>query len=470
MGAATFWTLTAPAEAAPVRNFAQKVLGVPVRVVAVDLKDDHSRVTIGLANNAPRPNSSRESFGAETFDRMVQRTRAAVVMNGTFFSKDAQRRVMGNMVRNGEVVKYSQWEDAGTTFGLKAGNVPEMVTARAEGKPDWQSHWFSLTCGPRLVKDGKVWLHAREEGFTDSHVLGVAARNALGFSRDGKTLYLVSFGVPVSLTKEAQVMRALGCHQAMNLDGGSSKGLALNGKTLVKPSRPLTNVIAVYDCNRQAPPTVQLAWSRFASLETAGHPARAASLVPGDRFVQKLNPGQKLAYGNIRLEHVTADPIVGVQGGQLTFSSESYGQIFAPLPAIERDFTLEFEARLVDEYFSVFFDARRATGALQGYSLEYRAADPAGLYLRENGQLVTYAKWVPVDSGWHKFRVVAEGEQVRVHMDNSWLPTLRHRRALYGQGIGFAGRGKFKGMRVLVPTGVGSRRQEQDVYFVPDED
>lgn len=460
----------ASAEAAPVRSATRTVLGVPVRVVAVDLADPQTRLTIGLANNAPRANSALESFGAESFGRLVSRANAAVVMNGTFFSKDHQRRVMGNVVRNGEVVKYSQWEDAGTTFGLKAGNAPEMITARAEGKPDWQSHWFSLTCGPRLVKDGGVWLHPREEGFTDPHVLGVASRNALGYTRDGRTLYLVSFGRAVSLAHEARIMQALGCHQAMNLDGGTSKGLALHGRTVIRPSRALTNVIAVYDAERPAPAFVEAAWNRFAMLGTAGRPERAAAIVPGDRFVQRLNPGRKLAYGNFHLEHVSADPIVGVQSGHLTFSPRSYGQVFAPLPAIQRDFTLEFDARLIDEYFSVFFDARKGEGALEGLSLEYRGAEPAGLYLRENGRLVTYAKWVAVDENWHKFRVVAEGQQVKVFMDNSWHPTLSYRRPTLGQGIGFAGRGVYKGLRVLVPSQVGRRRQETETYFVPDPD
>jgi hypothetical protein len=443
---------------------------VPVRVVAVDLSDPSTRVTLGLANNAPRANSAQASYGAESFSRMVARMNAAAVMNGTFFSKDRQVRVMGNMVRNGEVVKYSQWEDAGTTFGLRAGNVPEMVTARADGKPDWQSHWFSLTCGPRLLRDGGIWLRPREEGFTDSHVLGVASRNALGYTRDGRTLYLVSFGVAVSLQREAQVMKALGCHEAMNLDGGASKGLAIHGKPVVTPSRALTNVIAVYDRVRPAPRFIESAWAHFSTMGTAVAPGRAAAVVPGDRFVERLKPGYKLAYGNFNLQHVSHDPIVGVMSGQLTFSPESFGQVFAPLPAVKRDFTVEFDARLVNEYFSVYFDARPGQSGMQGLSLEYRAAAPAGLYLRRNGELVTFSRKIAIDERWHKFRVVAEDRSLRVYVDNNWRPTLSHRRLSIGQGIGFGGRGAFKGLRVLVPSQVGAGRRDTEAYFVPDAD
>ncbi|MEG4501791.1 hypothetical protein QUB05_32075 [Microcoleus sp. F10-C6] len=38
-----------------------------------------------------------------------------------------------------------------------------------------------MTCGPRLVKGGKVWLSPLSEGFKDSHVVGVGSRTAIGF-------------------------------------------------------------------------------------------------------------------------------------------------------------------------------------------------------------------------------------------------------------------------------------------------
>ncbi|WNZ46214.1 hypothetical protein Q2T42_30975 [Leptolyngbya boryana CZ1] len=48
---------------------------------------------------------------------------------------DEQKRVMGNMVAAGRFLKYSPWENYGTTLGLKRGNQLEMVTARTEGSP-----------------------------------------------------------------------------------------------------------------------------------------------------------------------------------------------------------------------------------------------------------------------------------------------------------------------------------------------
>ena len=145
-------------QAKPVQLGSKNVAGASFYLTTIDLADPEIYITIGLANNADFANNSQVTRGDEAFENMVARYRAAVVANGTFFGKDEQKSVLGNMVAAGKFLKYSRWENYGTTLGIKAGNQLEMVTARIEGKPDWSQHWFSLTCGPRLVKGGKVWL------------------------------------------------------------------------------------------------------------------------------------------------------------------------------------------------------------------------------------------------------------------------------------------------------------------------
>ncbi|MGC9525377.1 MAG: phosphodiester glycosidase family protein [Limnospira sp.] len=247
----------------PVIVTQKQLLGVPFYQTAIDLRDSQTLLTIGLANNAKQANSNKSSQGDEPFENMVKRHPAAVVANGTFFSKDDEKRVMGNMVAAGQFLKYSRWENFGTTLGLREGNRPEMITARAQGKPEWDQHWFSITCGPRLVKGGKIWLAPKTEGFKDPHVLDVGYRTAIGFTEDGNQLFLVSFLASLSLQKEAEVMKALGCYEAMNLDGGASEALAYQNQVLVSPGRNLTNVIIVYDRNFPAPQEVQTAWGKF---------------------------------------------------------------------------------------------------------------------------------------------------------------------------------------------------------------
>lgn len=255
-----------PATAQSVSVRLSTVAGVRLYQTSIDLTDPHTFIAIGLANNSTlgNPEGAR---GDEPFSRMVARYHAAVVASGTFFSKDAQRRLMGNMVSAGQFLKYSPWENYGTTLGLRAGNRPELVTARVDGIPQWTEHWFSLTGGPRLLRNGRVWLAPRSEGFTDPNVMGVARRSAIGFPASGKKLVLVTFLAPLPLWREAKVMRAIGCSEAMNLDGGSSIGLAHRSRMLVTPRRSLTNAIVIYDAYHPAPRFLREAWWRFQNGE-----------------------------------------------------------------------------------------------------------------------------------------------------------------------------------------------------------
>ena len=250
-------------QAKPVQLGRKNVAGASFYLTTIDLANPEIYITIGLANDAAFANTSKVTRGDEPFENMVARYRAAVVANGTFFGKDEQKSVLGNMVAAGKFLKYSRWENYGTTLGIKAGNQLEMVTARIEGKPDWSQHWFSLTCGPRLVKGGKVWLSPLSEGFKDSHVLGVGSRTAIGFPASRDKLFLVTFLDSLSLEAEAKVMQAIGCFEAMNLDGGASVGLAHQGEILLPPGRNLTNVLVVYDREYPAPTQLKQSWERF---------------------------------------------------------------------------------------------------------------------------------------------------------------------------------------------------------------
>jgi hypothetical protein len=246
----------------------QKTIGeISFYQTTIDLDDPETFITMGLANNANLANSASSNQGDEAFEKMVNRYPAAVIANGTFFSKDEQKRVMGNMVAGGKFLKYSRWENYGTTLGIRAGNQLEMITARAEKTPEWDQHWFSLTCGPRLMKNGKIWLAPKLEGFSDPHVLDVGYRTAIGFPAEQNKLFLITFLAALSLQEEAKMMQAIGCHEAMNLDGGASEALAYQGEILVPAGRNLTNIIVVYDTNYPAPAALKTAWQRFQAGE-----------------------------------------------------------------------------------------------------------------------------------------------------------------------------------------------------------
>lgn len=434
----------APALAAPVSVASRDVGGVRVLVTRVDLRDPSTLLTIGLAHDAPLANSAQQSFGAEGFRAMVARARAAAVLNGTFFSKDAQLRVMGNMVRAGRFVKYSRWENMGTTFGLTAGNTPQMVTARVDGRPNWEGQFFSLTCGPRLLRDGATWLHPRLEGFTDPHVMGVAIRSALGYTADGGTLLLASFRTPVSLAREAAVMRALGAYQAMNLDGGASQGLALGDRVAIAPGCALTNVIVVYDRRHQAPEWLQAAESAFdgARAPSGAYKVHTAAM-------PTLASSGQLRFGGLDFRGVARSPRASLEGDELALSAENRGELFAAWSTPPSTYTLSFEARPQADSLSIYFDAVRTHAGLGGTSLEIRQADPAGIYLRQDGRALNAEHNLIVDRSWHHYELKVNADGVRVYMDHWPWPLLEADRRAFGDGIGLSGSGALRDLKLV---------------------
>ncbi len=247
----------------PIKFEKKTLFGVSFYQTTIDLQDPETFITIGLANNALQANSNKVSSGDEPFTEMVNRAKAAVAINGTFFSIDEEKRVLGNMIASGKFLKYSPWENYGTTLGIKAENQLEMVTARESGQPDWSKHWFSLTCGPRLLKDGKIWLKPELEGFRDPHIFDRGGRTAIGYSQTEDKIYLVTFLSILSLEDEAKLMRGIGCYQAMNLDGGASRSLAYRDRIIVPAGRSLTNIILVYDTQNPAPESLKESWHKF---------------------------------------------------------------------------------------------------------------------------------------------------------------------------------------------------------------
>jgi Phosphodiester glycosidase len=238
------------------------IANVPFYRTSIDLQNSNTLLTVGLANN-PILGQRQSAKGNEPFENMVRRYRASLVVNGAFFGKQAPFPVLGNVVCAGEFIQHNPLKNLGTTFAIAANNKPKIITSRTEALPEWKQYWLSLTAGPRLLKNGKIWLAPRSEGFSDPKVMGIAPRLAIGFPASGNPLILVTFLKPISLLKEAKLMRAIGCSEAMNLDGGSSMALSHQGKILISPQRPLTNAIVAYDNKYPAPIFLQQAWERF---------------------------------------------------------------------------------------------------------------------------------------------------------------------------------------------------------------
>lgn len=109
-----------------------------------------------------------------------------------------------------------------------------------EGRP--LEAYFSLGAGPRLLVAGQIADYGRE-GFSGKLLGERGQRSAVGLSGGGELILAVIGNSNVR--EEAQVMRALGAVEAMNLDGGASSGLYCNGRSYLKPGRTIANALVL---------------------------------------------------------------------------------------------------------------------------------------------------------------------------------------------------------------------------------
>lgn len=90
--------------------------------------------------------------------------------------------------------------------------------------------------GPLLLQDGRIVLDGLAEGFSPAFLRQGAPRTVIG--SDGRQLWLLTLqgtdDAGPTLLETAQILRAAGLRDALNLDGGSSTGLVMGGRHAVK--------------------------------------------------------------------------------------------------------------------------------------------------------------------------------------------------------------------------------------------
>lgn len=97
--------------------------------------------------------------------------------------------------------------------------------------------------GPVLVQNGQIQITNNEElKFGGKAIDDKHPRSAMGYTADGKMVWMVIEGrfpgkaEGATLTQEAKLLQQLGCIEALNLDGGGSSCLLINGKQTITPS------------------------------------------------------------------------------------------------------------------------------------------------------------------------------------------------------------------------------------------
>lgn len=174
------------------------IVQIPVFKSAIGITKKRTADIAWIRNDSP----SVKVYASQT---------AVISSSGNFFSIDPKT---GQRISSGTIDNFSRWK---------------MSTA--------------VGGGPVLLQDGNIKITNEEEKmFTGKAINDKHPRTAMGYTKDNKLIILVIQGrfpniaEGATLTQEAQIFKDLGCIEALNLDGGGSSCLLVNGKETIRPS------------------------------------------------------------------------------------------------------------------------------------------------------------------------------------------------------------------------------------------
>ena len=149
--------------------------------------------------------------------------------------------------------------DSVSTKILATQQPPQYVAASAKD-PNHFKKWKMYTAiggGPVLLQAGEIKITNEEEHrFAGKAIDDRHPRTAMGYTKNGKLIILVIEGrnpgiaAGATLKQEATIFKDLGCWEAMNLDGGGSSCMLVNGYSTIQVSdkegeRPLPAVFII---------------------------------------------------------------------------------------------------------------------------------------------------------------------------------------------------------------------------------
>ena len=118
--------------------------------------------------------------------------------------------------------------------------------------PNWDNVKHIISGGPYLVKNGEIFVDMTEQKL--GAIGGKNPRTAIGYTQDGDFIMVAVDGregasVGLTLKELAWFMKSIGCTNAMNLDGGGSTVMYVNGRVVnmpkVKGGIALSNALTI---------------------------------------------------------------------------------------------------------------------------------------------------------------------------------------------------------------------------------
>ena len=223
---------------------------------------------------------------------LKKNNRAVVVVNTTFFSF-ASNQNLNVVIKEGKLVGYNihsipargkdtltyrhpygsaigiskkrkadiawLYTDSSLTYAQAIQFVPKLTRDSVNRLPFDSARYYSMVQkkptlakwdmetavggGPVLVQSGRIAISNDEEWkFAGKAINDRHPRTAMGYTKDNKLVILVVEGrnpgiaEGASLTHLAGILKEIGCWEALNLDGGGSSCMLVNGKETIRPS------------------------------------------------------------------------------------------------------------------------------------------------------------------------------------------------------------------------------------------
>ena len=119
-------------------------------------------------------------------------------------------------------------------------------------RPEWENIDHIISGGPYLVKEGQIYVDVTAQKL--GSITGKNPRTAIGYTANNEFIMVAVDGrehasVGMTLGELARMMKSFGCINAMNLDGGGSTVMYVQGRVVNNPAQkggiPISNALTI---------------------------------------------------------------------------------------------------------------------------------------------------------------------------------------------------------------------------------
>ena len=152
-----------------------------------------------------------------------------------------QLQIVGNKITAASANPLSIPENGYVLVGPKAklGKLfgAQYVDVQINTNPKWENVKHIISGGPYLVRNGEVYIDMTAQKL--GSIGGRNPRTAIGYTKDNDLILITADGregssIGLTLTELANLLKSLGCTNAINLDGGGSTVMYVKGKVVNK--------------------------------------------------------------------------------------------------------------------------------------------------------------------------------------------------------------------------------------------